>query len=361
MRAIKQHLEAIIQRFKTDIRRVNRKLLVAAVILFSLSWSLVGPVKGVEQIVFSGPDENLVLTEPTSAQPENSLASQNYLAANTLASLTAQPTPLETTSQNLISSPNEDSDLATIQDTALIVQTNPLTLISQEERYDVFTYVVQTGDTSSAVAASFGLKTNTLLWANDLKETSLIRPGNELTILPLNGLIHRVRDGDTIGAIATKYEANTEKIIAFNDLPADGAIQINEKLVIPDGQMPAPVQRVTRSTYVASSSNGSRVFPYGQCTWYIAQKRKVTWSGHAKAWLANARVAGYSTGSAPQVGAIMVMSEGGWVGRRYGHVAYVESIQGEWITISEMNYTCFACKSVRTIKISDRRIRGYIY
>ena len=89
--------------------------------------------------------------------------------------------------------------------------------------------------------------------------------------------------------------------------------------------------------------------------------RIVTWSGHAKSWLANARAAGYRTGSVAQAGAIIVLTEGGWQGRRYGHVAYVESVNNGWVTISEMNYNCFACKSVRTLKASDWRIRGYIY
>ncbi len=182
--------------------------------------------------------------------------------------------------------------------------------------------------------------------------------------MPINGLLHRVKNGQTVGSIATIYKANTEKIIAFNDLPADGAIQIGEKLIIPDGQMPAPVRAsntVTRSYTTGPGSGKSRIFPYGQCTWYVAQKRIVTWSGHAKSWLVNARAAGYKTGSTAQAGAIVVLTEGGWLGRRYGHVAYVESINNGWVTISEMNYNCFACKSVRTLKASDWRIRGYIY
>lgn len=366
MGTIKQHLGTIIKRLKTDIASSNKRLLLAAVVLFCLSWFLIMPVKGFEQMLlasFNGRQANMAeqAQDETLFLPENLVNDSDLLAANTLASLTSQATSPNDYDQDLLL---EDNGLMTIQQNALLIQTSPITTISQEPREESISYVVQNGDTLSSVAASFGITLNTLLWANNLKETSLIRPGDELIILPINGLIHRVKDGDTIGAIATKYKANTEKIIAFNDLPADGAIQIGQKLIVPDGQMPisAAPSRIVSRTYTSGPGTGkSRSFPYGQCTWYVAQKRIVTWSGHAKSWLANAQAAGYQTGAAPQAGAIMVLSEGGWLGRRYGHVAYVEAVRGSWVTISEMNYSCYACKSVRTLNINDARIRGYIY
>jgi len=344
-------MSTIKQRFRANIEKSNSKLLAAAVILFGLTFALINPVKGTERIILRYFDNNQSdVVEQTKPFTNN----ETYLTANTLASLTTQ------TEETYI----DETDLITWQQNALLSQTSPITTISQESRDKIISYTVQTGDMSSTIAAKFGVSLNTLLWANGLKETSLIRPGDELDILPINGLIHRVKDGDTIGDIATKYKANTEKIIAFNDLPADGAIQISQKLVVPDGQMPIAktTSRIVKQTYTTGPGTGkSRVFPYGQCTWYVAQKTIVTWPGHAKSWLVNARAAGYQTGSVPKAGAIMVMTEGGWMGRAYGHVAYVEAINGSWITISEMNYTGWARKSVRTLKSNDWRIRGYIY
>ncbi len=366
MSTIKQRLQAIIKRFKIDIKGINRKLLLAAVILFGLTAALISPVKGAGQLLFLvfNKNKSTIIERPQSEipySPEFLSNSGNYLTANTLVSLISQSETPNTSQEN--TSFNE-TNLATFQQNALLIQTSPITTISQEARDGITIYLVQEGDTLSSIAAKFGISLNTLLWTNKLKETSVIRPGDELTILPVNGLIHRVQSGDTIGAIATKYKANTEKIIAFNDLPADGAIQIGQKLIVPDGQMPiirTTSRIVTRSYTTGPGTGKSRSFPYGQCTWYVAQKRIVVWSGHAKSWLANARAAGYKTGSAPQVGAIAVMTEGGWLGRLYGHVAYVEAVKGNWVTISEMNYNCYACKSVRTLNINDRRIRGYIY
>lgn len=339
--------------FKTDIFK-HRKLLTAAVVLFSAFWAVASPIKGVEAL--------LVLEAKNEAEPVGYMqASQNifansgvYLTANSLACITADSEEEKTVSN--------DSSLVVVQKSALLIQSNPITFVSQKPRDEVITYVVQQGDTPISIAAAHGITTNSLLWANDLTAYSIIRPGDELTIPPVSGIIHRVKSGDTVGGIADYYDAEEEDIIAFNDLPANGAISIGQKLIVPDGQLPTPkASTVTYATVTGEGTGVSRAFPWGQCTWYVAQKRVVPWSGHAKAWLANAVAYGYSTGSTPQAGAIMVLTEGGWMGRLYGHVAYVESVKNGWVTISEMNYRCLGCKSIRTLNIHDKRIRGYIY
>lgn len=365
MDTIKQRFKAIIKDFKTDIRLGKGRLLTAAVVLFCLSWAVVYPVKGIESLLVpdSLVEDKSIITEQASDESppplQDSLPIESYLMTNTLASLNPVDQP-----------ESEESDTDTgfrmifVQNTALLAQTSPITLISQKPRDEIVTYTVQDGDTPSVIAASFGISLNTLFWANKLNSYSIIRPGDELTILPVTGVLHRVKSNQTIDWIAKYYKGDIDEITAFNGLPADGTIQIGQKLIIPDGRIPVIIQptRVASRTNVTGAGTGkSRAFPYGQCTWYVAQKRVVPWSGHAKAWLVNAQAYGYQTGSTPQVGAIMVLTEGGWIGLRYGHVAYVESVNGNWVTISEMNYNCAGCKSVRTLKVTDSRIRGYIY
>jgi peptidoglycan hydrolase CwlO-like protein len=66
-------------------------------------------------------------------------------------------------------------------------------------------------------------------------------------------------------------------------------------------------------------------FPWGQCTWYVASLVEVTWWGNADEWLGNAQAQGYSTGSTPAPGAIVVW--GPYNGySEYGHVAYVVAV-----------------------------------
>jgi surface antigen len=117
------------------------------------------------------------------------------------------------------------------------------------------------------------------------------------------------------------------------------------------------VQTVTAAARAQSLAAHS--FTYGYCTWWVAQKRYIPWSGDAWQWWGNARLFGYSEGSRPQVGAIMV--EGISYSSPVGHVAYVESVSSDGsFTVSEMNYHGWAVVDYRHIT-SMAGIVGFIY
>ncbi|MHB8323319.1 MAG: CHAP domain-containing protein [Candidatus Dormibacteria bacterium] len=86
--------------------------------------------------------------------------------------------------------------------------------------------------------------------------------------------------------------------------------------------------------------SGSWAFAYGDCTWYVATQRKVTWGGNAYQWWANAAAAGYAEGQTPKVGSIVVWGQDvpGY-SYSYGHVAYVQAVQGNQFEVSEMNFS----------------------
>jgi surface antigen/LysM repeat protein len=250
-----------------------------------------------------------------------------------------------------------------------------------EEDGGVKIYTVSSGDTVSGIAAKYGITANTVLWANDLDNPDEIKPGDQIFILPVAGLSYVVKEGDTLDSIALQYKADKEKIISFNSLPANGKIALGDSLIIPDGQKNDPIspstasgagdlsrrQYATTGGGIATDISGSRTldgragaghrFPYGWCTWYVSQKRYVPWSGNAGTWLYKAKSLGYKTGRKPQVGAIMVTTEN----RYYGHVALVEKVSGDTITVSEMNYVRWGKTSRRTLSASSRAIKGFIY
>ena len=261
--------------------------------------------------------------------------------------------------------------LASVQGNSLVAASVYYGDGEKDLRGAIIKYVVKSGDTPSSIAYSFGISTNTVLWANDLNYSSYIKPGQELSIPPITGVLHKVETADTMEKIAEKYKADAELAILFNTLPADGNLEnkIGKIIIIPNGVSPKPlypIKTTTNQRAVASSSKYRYVpvtnttghhFPWGYCTWYVATRRYVPWGGHAKYWLANARSYGYRVDHIPSVGAIMVTNEN----RYYGHVTYVEAIHGNLITISEMNYVGFGIKSVRTISANSRVIRGYIH
>ena len=235
-------------------------------------------------------------------------------------------------------------------------------------------YTVQNGDTLSSIAAKNGITVNTILWANTVDDQDSIKPGDEIFILPVAGLKHIVKDGETIDAIAQSYKADKERIIAFNNLPANGSIESGQEIIIPGGEKELPKKETApalleKRTYIASETTGGgskttvskshsmgNSFPYGYCTWYVAQKKYVPWRGNAGAWLYNARAMGYKTGKTPQAGSIVVTTDNTY----YGHVALVESVSEDTITVSEMNYKRWGKVNTRVISRTDRKIRGYI-
>lgn len=251
-----------------------------------------------------------------------------------------------------------------------------------EEEGGVKIYTVETGDTVGGIAAKNNITINTILWANDLDNVDQIKPGDQLFILPVAGLSYVVKKGDTIDSIAAAFKAEKDKIIAFNELPANGEIEAGVGIIIPGGKKDEPVSSVSgsaggtiaRRQYATSLggtatdiSSGFRKlsgkagtghrFPYGYCTWYVAQRRYVPWGGNAGTWLYRAKALGYKTGRAPVVGSIVVTTEN----RYYGHVAIVEKVSGGNITVSEMNYAGWGKTTRRVLSASSRVIKGYIY
>ncbi len=256
----------------------------------------------------------------------------------------------------------------------LLASVGPQVTITSLRSRGTKTYMVKEGDTVSSIAAANGVTTNTLLWENDLKDTSVIKPGDKLTILPMTGVKHKIKSGDSLESIAKKYDADSQKIMAFNELRADGKIETGQEIFIPEGSIsrptptPAPTVGLAYAgrTYSTSSRASSgeieskagagHRFPYGYCTWYVSQRLYVPWSGNAGTWLAGARASGRATGRTPKTGAIIVTTESRW-----GHVGIVEKVSGNLVTISEMNYAGFGIKSTRTISAKSGVIKGYIY
>lgn len=101
------------------------------------------------------------------------------------------------------------------------------------------------------------------------------------------------------------------------------------------------------------------------CTSYAASKRKDLFSDpdkafrwNASAWYANAKKAGNSVWSKPKVWAIVVFAPGRWASG-YGHVWYVEEVDGDKIVISDMNYKW---RNIVTRRVVDSDLAmGYIY
>jgi LysM repeat protein len=242
------------------------------------------------------------------------------------------------------------------------------------------TYVVAPGDNLHALAARFGISEESIRWSNfdALKNvTSDVTVGQQLAIPPVNGLVVTAADGDTASALADRYHVDASVIVNFNYLRDPEHLSAGQPLVIPGGtgpdfEKPAPIRPVYVAPVaaaphvaspavsvggVAAGSAGGNRFAYGYCTWYVASRRPVPWLGDAWQWFGQAQAYGWSTGSSPRAGAIMVTWESGW-----GHVAIVERVNpdGSWL-VSEMNFVRWGVVSQRTIRPGSVPLIGFIY
>ena len=112
---------------------------------------------------------------------------------------------------------------------------------SVTQRSDVTTYVVQNGDTLGGIANRFAITQKTILSANNMANVNFIKPGQELLIPPITGVLHKVTKGDTIASIAKKYKVAEQDVLDFNHLADAGAISPDQSIMVPGGELPEPV------------------------------------------------------------------------------------------------------------------------
>ena len=107
------------------------------------------------------------------------------------------------------------------------------------------------------------------------------------------------------------------------------------------------------------SSGYPNSFPAGQCTYYAAWQHRVTWSGNAGDWYANAQAQGAHVTNSPTVGAIAVWRAGPRYSI-YGHVGIVIAVAPTSYTVAEMNYRGVGVVDQRVVGWPDSDVEGFI-
>ncbi|MFH1946665.1 MAG: M23 family metallopeptidase [Candidatus Magasanikbacteria bacterium] len=186
-----------------------------------------------------------ISAKPLVGQPSKQTESWNQGAVSTQPGSSAL-------SENLASQTEITSigtgGMAVNKPTIITGATTPGTPVSTG-RNEAITYTVQPGDTIGAIAEKHDVSVVTILWANDLSIRSYIRPGDDLKILPVSGLIHKVTKGDTLSKIAKLYDSEIDDIVKYNKLKDDGSdIITGEELMIPGGAKPQPISTYTPPT-----------------------------------------------------------------------------------------------------------------
>lgn len=152
------------------------------------------------------------------------------------------------------------------------------------------TYTVAAGDTVSAIAGRFGLRTTDLLALNGLGWASVIHPGQVLRLVGTAGsaasaapaasppapvaasVSYTVKAGDTISSIAHRHGVTTTAVLSANKLSWSSIIYPGQTITIPgrsgSAAAPAPVAAVT--------TTGSYIVKAGDTISAIAARHGVT-------------------------------------------------------------------------------------
>jgi len=119
-------------------------------------------------------------------------------------------------------------------------------------------YRVLAGDTVSDIAARFGLSTPSVLALNGLSWSSLIFPGQQLTLSTASGLVdaapedqrvsgssttsdgvYTIVTGDTVSAIAERFGISTISVLMANGLGWSSIIYPGQTIVVPGANTPS--------------------------------------------------------------------------------------------------------------------------
>jgi len=197
------------------------------------------------------------------------------------------------------------------------------TAIPERPRLEITTYTVAAGDTAEKIAEGFGLQPTTLMWSNSEMEKTpdLLRVGQELTILPLDGVYHTVEVSDTLESIAQAYKVDVDTITAcaWNDIPLNGSLSVGGKLIVPGGTKPYIARTVTAySGPISDSAEASGLF-YWPTSGVLTQGY---WYGH------RAIDIGAAVGTAVRASDNGFVSFAGWTDIGYGYLVVVEHQNG---------------------------------
>ncbi|TFH35041.1 MAG: M23 family metallopeptidase [Anaerolineales bacterium] len=237
--------------------------------------------------------------------------------------------------------------------TVLTRQANLLTENRQRVRLEITHYTVQSGDTVFGIASKFEVKPETVLWGNfDVLEDDphLLRPGQELVILPIDGTYYQWQEGDQLESVAASFGAEPGLILEWpgNKIdPADPRIEPGDWLIVPEGSRPFKqwfVPTIARGqagvgaaygpggctgSYSGSVGSGGFIWP----TANHAISGNDYWSGHlaidiaagsgAPIWAADTGVVVFAGWSTVGYGNMVMLDHGNGWQTLYAHLSQV--------------------------------------
>ncbi len=251
---------------------------------------------------------------------------------------------------------------------AISRQTNLHTVIPTRQRQDPQDYTVETGDSVFAIAKSFGLEPESVLWANYAllnDNPDQLSPEMSLKIPPTDGVLYEWEEGDTLQSVADHFEANIEDIIGWSGNKFDltnPVVEVGSIVMLPRGHrefkqwivptIPRGRAGVSSSLYGSGTCPGGYEGAYGTGGFiWPADNHYISgndyWSGHlaidiaagsgARVYAADSGVVVFSGPALGGYGNMIMVDHGNGYQSLYAHLSSVgvscgqSVLQGQYI------------------------------
>ncbi len=116
----------------------------------------------------------------------------------------------------------------------------------------LLTHAVKPGETLGAIARSYGISARTIEGVNDLANPNMLKVGQQLRILSVDGTLHKVGEGETLWGISRRYSVSVAKILAANPSVNPDRLAVGAELILP-----GVVARATANVASAGSGTGA--------------------------------------------------------------------------------------------------------
>ncbi|MBZ0274540.1 MAG: M23 family metallopeptidase [Anaerolineae bacterium] len=120
---------------------------------------------------------------------------------------------------------------------------NPFTIVPDRPRNEVIQYEAVKGDTIYTIAQRFNLKPESVAWANSRSIIRVLRPGDEINILPVDGVYVQAIGSTTVAELADLYKVSDPYTVLDSEFNAslagytvDTILPSGTWVVIPGGQ-----------------------------------------------------------------------------------------------------------------------------
>lgn len=210
---------------------------------------------------------------------------------------------------------------------------------ADKPRYDIEEYRVVRGDSVFAIAESFKVQPETVLWANyDVLQDDphSLAPGMVLKIPPTDGIYYQWKENDTLDSVANEFHASVDDILNFpgNDIDlANPKIDSGSWVMVPGGEREF-VQWLVPT--IATGSSGTSSTSQSACSGGAVGGGGFTWPADAHSLSGNDYWSGHlgidiAAGQGAPVYAadsgVVTMAQGGY-NYGYGNVVQIDHGNG---------------------------------